>query len=119
MGRVNDMITEECQPYEFVNLGRKRTGIENVIIRVYYGGKKVIQGPKVKVSNVYNLFLSSDNFAMDVGTLEAEGVVKISSDELEKVQKWVRLNTPAIHRFWHHGDELVTDRFLDTLKKIE
>lgn len=119
MGRANDMITEECQPYEFVNLGWKRTGIENVIIRVYYGGKKVIHGPKVKVSNVYNLYRRNDNFTINVDMLEAEGFVKISSDELEQVRKWVKLNTPAIHRFWRYGDELITYQFLDTLKKIE
>ena len=85
------MITEGCHPYEFVNLRRKHTGIENVVIRVYYGGERVIHGPKVKVSNVYNLYRSNDNFTMNVAMLEAEGVVKISSDELEQVLKWVQL----------------------------
>jgi len=119
MSGENDMITEECHFQEFVNLGRKRTGIENVIIHVYYGGEQVIDEPKVKVSNVYNLYRNSDSFTMNVDTLKTEGVVKISSDELEQVLKWVELNTSAIHRFWHHGIELITEDFIDSLKKIE
>jgi hypothetical protein len=45
--------------------------------------------------------------------------VKISSEELEQVRKWVELNISTIHQFWRHGDELVTDYFLSAFKKIE
>ena len=119
MDRANNMITEECHFYEFVNLDQKHTGIEKVIIHVYYGGKKISHGPRVKVSNVYDLYRSNDKFTINVGTLETEGVVKISSEELEQVRKWVELNISTIHQFWRHGDELVTDYFLSAFKKIE
>ena len=106
--------------YEFANIGYKRTGLDNIYIYAYSQADKEVQhGPRIKVSNIYNKFSSSDNFTIDViNKRVVNGVVKITSKELEDVMLWIGLNKDEIITYWKSKGEMDTDEFLNSLSKI-
>jgi hypothetical protein len=106
--------------YEFANLGSNRTGIKKLMIHVYsQGDKELLHAPRIKVSNIYEKFREKDCFVINILTLEIkEGEIKIKQKELSDLLKWIKLNRKALVNYWKVGTEISTDKFLDSLKKL-
>jgi len=106
--------------YEFANVNSKRTGIKKLMIHVYsQGDKELNHAPRIKVSNVYEKFRENDCFVVNILTLQIEeGEVKIKSNELSDLLRWIKLNRKVLINYWKVGTEISTDEFLDSLKKI-
>jgi hypothetical protein len=103
---------------EFCNLSVRTTGIENVFIQIYsiFGNTHT---PRIKVSNVYGKFDSTDHFYIGLRKYKVIiGWPKISQEELNLVRKWAKINRAALLRYWKDGHEIPTSEFLDTLKPI-
>ena len=116
LSNILNNISDYEKIVEMANLDKRRTGIDKVIIHVH-SGKGLHHGPRVKVSNIYNKF-SNDNFSIKLSDMSIVNKVKIKTDELDQVFKWINLNKKAIETYWNRGDEMITDDFYNMIVKI-
>jgi len=107
--------------YEFVNIDKRDTGIDNIIIRIFSeGDTKLEKPPKIHVSNIYGEFNKKNSFSVDVRSKNVvKGKVKITETEFQNILKWIKLNEKKIIKYWKFGTEMITEPFLNSLKSIQ
>ena len=107
--------------YEFVNIDKRDTGIDNIIIRIFSeGDTKLEKPPKIHVSYIYGEFNKKNSFSVDVRSKNVvKGKVKITETEFQNILKWIKLNEKKIIKYWKFGTEMITEPFLNSLKSIQ
>jgi len=93
----------------------KRTGLGNIL--VWISKRNPRHGNRVKVSNIRDTYSPDDNFSIDLDGVIQEGHSKVSTDELERIRNWIKLNKPVIERFWS-DDQYLDDEMKKDLKKL-
>lgn len=86
--------------FEMANLSPTDTGLAVVIWIGEVGGQ---HGPRIKVSNVPGKFAKNDNFVISVSSVPevlTPKSVKLSSDKVQDVLDWVKLNYTDLMELW-------------------
>lgn len=102
---------------EMANVGKKHTGIDNVVL--WIGMDPQQHFLRVKVSNVPGKW-SSDNFTITIPKLDIVGKINksfISGEVLDDILNWIKLNLETIIAY-ETGEIVYTDDFLEKLKPI-
>jgi hypothetical protein len=116
-----DMVIQEGendQLFEMANIHSNIHGIDNVVIWV--GRANIRHGLRVKVSNVKNKFDDSNNFVIQMPTLDYDPsqVAKwIDSKTLAKIKEWIKLNQPLLYSY-ENGEIDDTYKFLNSVSKV-
>lgn len=92
-----------------------RTGLENIL--VWISKRNPRHACYVKVSNQGNTYSPNDNFSLDLEGNIQEGDSKLSTAELNQVQRWIKLNQKTIERFWT-DDQYLDDEMKKHIKRI-
>jgi hypothetical protein len=120
LSEAKQKLLVEAELTEMANLNPDNTGLKYVIWIGEIGGQ---HGPRIKVSNIKGKFAANDNFVMSI---EKDPVnltpkfTKISTDDLEDVKDWIKLNYEVLIKLWKmyetgEGDSLI---LLGKLQKI-
>lgn len=80
----------EQELMEMSNVTYETTGIKNVVL--WIGPNPSSHYKRIKVSNVPNNFDGKDCFTLTIPDFEVIGKMKLSTNELEKIKKFVLLN---------------------------
>lgn len=109
---------ENDQLYEMAKVVPRVHGIDDVVIWVGETNKR--HGLRVKVSNVKNKFDPSDNFTIQMPSLDYdhEQVAKwIDNKKMQKILEWIKLNQPLLNDY-EQGIIQDTELFLQRLSKV-
>ena len=116
-----DMVIQEGdndQLFEMANIHSNIHGIDNVVIWV--GRANTRHGLRIKVSNAKNKFDDSNNFVIQMPTLDYDPsqVAKwINSDTLNKIKEWIKINQPLLYDY-EEGKIDDTYQFLNSISKV-
>ena len=116
-----DMVIQEGendQLFEMANIHSNIHGIGNVVIWV--GRANTRHGLRVKISNVKNKFDDSNNFVIQMPTLDYDPsqVAKwIDTKTLEKIKQWIKINQLLLYAY-ENGEIDDTYEFLNNVSKV-
>ncbi len=116
-----DMVIEEDKNdliHEMANVGPKRHGIDNVYIFVGKTNKQ--HGLRVKVSRVPGKYDDSDNFIIQMPSLDydPEQVPRwIKEATMNKILSWIKLNQKLLMDY-EQGVIWDTDEFLNDISRV-
>lgn len=116
-----EMVNEEesnDQLYEMARISSKQHGISDVVIWVGETNKR--HGLRVKVSNAKNKFDTSDNFMIQMPSLDYDPtqVAKwISPNTMGKILDWIKLNQDLLVNY-ETGLIHDTQDFLNQISKV-
>ena len=116
-----DMVNEEWsndQLLEITRVGSKRHGIPNVVIWV--GLAPTNHGLRVKVSNVPGKMDASDNFTIQIPSLDYDPsqVAKwIDTKTMGRILDWIKLNQTLLYDY-ETGEIDDTDDFMNKIEKV-
>jgi hypothetical protein len=108
----------EQELLEMSNIGYKVTGIENVILLI--GPNPNYHWRRIKISNIPNKFSGEDCFTLTVPDFKVIGKIDetfITPKVLEKIKNFVNINYQVICDYSDY--KILTDEFIENLKKIE
>lgn len=106
---------DEHQLFEMANVSPKRT---NLSTEIWISSKMGQHSARIKVSNLNKKFDLSDNFSVSISD-EPKVIVgksKISSNSLNDIFEWVKLNKDILMKLWNGGYDDQTDAILDLRK---
>jgi len=116
-----DMVVEESerdQLFEMANIHSNIHGIDNVVIWV--GRANTRHGLRIKVSNIKNKFDDSNNFVIQMPSLDydpSQVASWIDSKTLAKIKEWIKINQPLLYAY-ENGEIDDTYEFLNNVSKV-
>lgn len=119
--RYIEMVAEEernDQLYEMARVSQRQHGIQDVVIWVGETNKR--HGLRVKVSNTKNRFDPTDNFVIQMPSLDYDPkqVAKwINASIMSKILEWIKLNQQVLVNY-ETGHIQDTQEFLDLIAKV-
>lgn len=113
-------ITDEINGenlHEMANLTDRWHGISGVVIWVGKANKR--HGLRVKVSNIKGKYSETDNFVIQMPTLDYDNsqVSKWIVPKLEEIKDWIKLNQGVLYDY-ENGIIQDTGDFLEKIVKI-
>jgi hypothetical protein len=115
VGRSELKLDEE-DLFEMANVREKQSGIPYVIFISSKDAALSKHGPRIKVSNRHDRWDPSSNFVITVPELRVVGTATFSSDQLEDIKDWIRLNKDLIVKYWNK--EIDDQELLNTIEKL-
>lgn len=115
------MVVEESerdQLFEMANIHSNIHGIDNVVIWV--GRANTRHGLRIKVSNIKNKFDDSNNFVIQMPSLDydpSQVASWIDSKTLAKIKEWIKINQPLLYAY-ENGEIDDTYEFLNNVSKV-
>lgn len=95
-------------------------GIEGVVMWAsegIYQGKKLVHGPRIKVSNIKGKFDNNDNFSLTLAGKIVAGHSKLTNKETRRCVEFVRKNAEVIKEYWDNP-LMSAARFVLKLEKV-
>ena len=115
IGRSELKLDEE-DLFEMANVREKQSGIPYVIFISSKDAALSKHGPRIKVSNLSDKWDPSSNFVITVPELRVVGTSVFSSDQVEDIKDWVKLNKDIIVKYWNK--EIDDQELLNKIKKL-
>lgn len=116
-----NMVDQEWQSdqlFEMARVSSKRHGIENVVIWVGLAPKQHVL--RVKVSNIPDKMDASDNFTIQMPSLDydpAQVATWIDTKTMSKILDWIKLNQKLLYDY-ETGVIDDTELFMSKIEKV-
>jgi len=115
LGKIELKLDEE-DLFEMANVREKQSGIPFVIFISSKDAAMSKHGPRVKVSNLKDRWDPTSNFVVTIPELRVIGDAKLTTDQLEDLKDWIKLNRDLIIKYWN---KVIDDQeFLNSIKRI-
>jgi hypothetical protein len=95
------------------------SGIEGVVMWASegeYAGRRLVHGPRVKVSNIKNRFDPTNNFSLDFTGKLVAGRIELTPKEIHQCREWIAKNHDLLLSYWH--EDVTAQAFYQHVKKV-